>query len=84
MFGCAMFVLTVLHATGVIEYPKSLTLYFNTVLVIGFTAISFAAVYVNWANYFWRRDTEQKHSLILPILTTIGFFLWLYVFWAWN
>ena len=78
MFGCAMFVLTVLHATGVIEYPKLLTLYFNTVLVIGFTAISFAAVYVNWANYFWRRDTEQKHSLIPPILTTVGFFLWLF------
>ena len=85
IFACALFVLIVLDVTGVMEYPKSLIGQMHSIFEIGFSGVLFVLLYINWANYFWRRDTEQKHSLILPILTTIGFFLWLfYVFWTWN
>ena len=85
IFACALFVLIVLDVTGVMEYPKSLIGQMHSIFEIGFSGVLFVLLYINWANYFWRKDTQQQHRLIAPILTTIGFLLWLiYVFWTWN
>ena len=81
----ALVVLTFLDNSGILEYPRLLRTHLNTVLLIGWCAICFGLVYVNWTNYFWRRDTEQKHSLFWPILSTIGFVvLAIYAIWLRN
>ena len=81
----ALAVFAVLDMSGILEYPHLLRTHINTVFLIGWCAICFALVYVNWTNYFWRRDTEQKHSLFWPILSTIGFVvLAIYAIWLRN
>ncbi len=77
-----LFILTVLDICEIMEYPRFLFAYSNPLIMLGCCATYFCLMYVNWSNYFWRRDTEQKHRLFWPVLTTLGFFvLFVYVIW---
>ena len=77
-----LFVLTVLDISEILEYPRFLFAYSNPLIMLGCCATYFCLLYVNWSNYFWRRDTEQEHRLLWPILTTLVFVvLFMYVIW---
>ena len=57
----------------------------NRVLFIFACAQGFLLVYINWTNYFWQRDTEQKHSL-LPLVLSVLYFAGCIIFtiWRWS
>lgn len=57
----------------------------NRVLFIFACGQGFILVYVNWTNYFWRRDTEQSRNLLAPVLSVLYFVgCVIYTLWRWN